>query len=93
VHVLDQTDVETTFAGKVALADVEGGRRRDFLEAQDLANYSIVAQQFLRRVHGYFHRYGLGVVQVLTGDDVTSCIERIVLGSVARRHTRAGVRA
>jgi uncharacterized protein (DUF58 family) len=93
VHVLDRGDIDAAFSGKVALADVEGGRRRDFLDAQDLSNYSVEVQHFLRRVHGYFHRYGLGVVQVNAGDDVTHCIQRIVLGSVARRHTRAGVRA
>ncbi len=55
--------------------------------------YATAFEQHTRRVRGYFHRYGLGVAEANTADDVTACIERIVLGSVHRRHTRAGVRA
>lgn len=93
VHVLDRAEGRPGIGGKVAFRDVEGDRRmRKYVTAEDAANYDVAFEQFCRRVRGYFHRYGLGVVPVTAGEDVTQCIERIVLGSVHRRHTRAGVR-
>lgn len=94
VHVVHPRDEKPTASGKVLLHDVEsGGKRREFLDAQDAQYYDAAFEQHARRVRGYFHRYGLGVVEASTADDVTTCVERIVLGSVHRRHTRAGVRA
>ncbi len=93
VHVLDESDVRPGIGGGAVLEDIEsGGRLREFIDATDAAYYDEAFSQFCRRVRGYFHRYGLGVVPVMANDSVTHCIERIVLGSVHRRHQRAGVR-
>jgi uncharacterized protein (DUF58 family) len=94
VHLVHPRDMNPAASGKVLLHDIEsGGRRREFIDLQDAEYYDAAFQQHARRVRGYFHRYGLGVVEAHTADDVTTCIERIILGSVHRRHTRAGVRA
>jgi hypothetical protein len=93
IHVLDGSELSPAVSGKVTLEAVEGNsRRREFIDAQDLAYFRAAFEDQCRRVRGYFHRYGLGVVPVMSDDSVTRCLERIVLGSVHRRHTRAGVR-
>lgn len=94
IHVVHPRDARPGLSGKVLLRDAESqSMRRDFLDAQDAQYYDAAWEQHVRRVRGYFHRYGLGVAEARSDDDVTACIERIVLGSVHRRHTRAGVRA
>ena len=93
IHVLDGSEARPSVQGKVALEAVEGSNtRRDFLDAEDRAHYRTAFNEQSHRVRSYFHRYGLGVVPVMAGDSMTRCVERIVLGSVGRRHTRAGVR-
>ena len=93
VHVLDRQEAQPNVRGKVSLQAVEGkGRRAVTIDSQDHRNYAAVFDENCRRVRGYFHRYGLGVVPVIAGDSVTRCLERIVVGSAQRRHTRAGVR-
>lgn len=94
IHVLDRAEAQPRVAGKVSLASVEGERRlSEFIGREDQRHFDEAFDQECRRVRGYFHRYGLGVAAVFAGDDLTGCLERIVLGSVQRRHTRAGVRA
>ena len=93
IHVLDRLEAQPMLSGKVSLMEVESNAKRGAtITAEDQANYRVVFDENCRRVRGYFHRYGLGVVPVFADDNVTQCLERIVLGSVARRHTRAGVR-
>ena len=93
IHVLDSRESRPGIAGKVTLQAVEGSsQRREFIDDQDRRNFSAAFDRDCRRVRGYFHRYGLGVVPVFTTDSLMGCMERIVLGSVQRRHTRAGVR-
>jgi len=93
VHVLDPGEAAPQIRGKVALQPVEGGGRRSaFIDAEDRTHYAEAFDEQCRRVRGYFHRYGLGVAPVFAGDSLTRCLERIVLGSARRRHTRAGVR-
>ena len=94
IHVVGRQDAEPDVSGPVVLQDVESqATTRQFVDQQDAANYRAVFAESVRLVRGYFHRYGLGVAPVSTDEDVIRCVERIVLGSVHRRHTRAGVRA
>jgi hypothetical protein len=94
LHIVDPHDAAPLAHGKVLLRDVEGNQqRREFLDAQDAAYFASAFDEQIRRVRGYFHRYGLGVAEARTDDALTACVERIVHGSAHRRHTRPGVRA
>ena len=93
IHVIDPSEPQPQLDGKVTLQAVEGDARCNItIDSQDRNNYSAAFEEECRRVRGYFHRYGLGVAPVFANEGVTQCLERIVLGSVRRRHTRAGVR-
>ena len=93
IHVLDPREAQPVVAGKVRLEAVEGDARlSEYVSSEDRALFQQAFEEECRRVRGYFHRYGLGVVPVQAGDALTHCLRRIVLGSVARRHLRAGVR-